>query len=162
MFEDNETLQSWHHQQEVFEQKAANAEQNFESSKFYATDDFRAKVLIKVHDAVTVSNAVFKPMVRLASVTDDTFEPYCGGKASPSPDYPQDVHGISTSKIPTGSNLLKITATNETKNGVTFTVNNDGTITANGTASANITYYIAQKPSFKFYLYLDWERKYFP
>lgn len=34
-----------------------------------------------------------------------------------------------------GKNRFKITATSNTVNGVTFTVNNDGTITANGTAS---------------------------
>ena len=34
-------------------------------------------------------------------------------------------------------NLLKRTDTSETKNGVTFTVNEDGSVTANGTATAN-------------------------
>ena len=34
-------------------------------------------------------------------------------------------------------NLLKNTAVSQTKNGVTFTVNEDGSVTANGTATAN-------------------------
>lgn len=37
----------------------------------------------------------------------------------------------------TGKNLLRNTATSKTVNGVTFTVNADGSVTCNGTASAN-------------------------
>lgn len=37
----------------------------------------------------------------------------------------------------TGKNLLKNTSVSQTKNGVTFTVNSDGTVIANGTASAD-------------------------
>ena len=40
----------------------------------------------------------------------------------------------------TGKNLLKNTATSRTLNGVTFTVNADGSVTANGTASARAIY----------------------
>lgn len=40
-------------------------------------------------------------------------------------------------------NLLKVASTTQTVNGVTFTVNDDQTITVNGTASATITYVIA-------------------
>lgn len=36
-----------------------------------------------------------------------------------------------------GKNLLQNTASSQTKNGVTFTVNNDGSVTCNGTASNN-------------------------
>jgi hypothetical protein len=36
-----------------------------------------------------------------------------------------------------GKNLIENTATTQTKNGVTFTVNNDGSVTANGTATAD-------------------------
>ena len=41
-------------------------------------------------------------------------------------------------------NLLKNTATSQTVNGITFTVNEDGSITANGTASANLTFTVFQ------------------
>ena len=50
--------------------------------------------------------------------------------------------------VDTGAkNLLKITAQSQTVSGVTFTVNNDGTITVNGTNStdANIFYYLVQR-----------------
>ena len=43
-----------------------------------------------------------------------------------------------TDMIDSGAkNRLQITAENKTHNDITFTVNNDGTVTANGTASAN-------------------------
>lgn len=42
-------------------------------------------------------------------------------------------------------NLLKNTATTATKNGVTFTVNADGSVTATGTATANTNFDIAKK-----------------
>lgn len=45
----------------------------------------------------------------------------------------------------TGKNLLKNTASSQTINGVTFTVNADGSITVNGTATANIIDYFINK-----------------
>lgn len=44
-----------------------------------------------------------------------------------------------------GKNLLKVTATTQTVSGVTFTVNADGTIVANGTATAQIYFLVANK-----------------
>ena len=70
---------------------------------------------------------------------DDTWEPYTNG-ASPNPDYPQEINIAgsdgSVGVVSCGKNLLKNTATTQTVNGVTFTVNEDGSVTANGTASA--------------------------
>lgn len=67
------------------------------------------------------------------------WEPYTGGKPSPSVEYPQVVEvGV------TGTNLLKYPYSSATMtiNGVTFTDNGDGTITANGTATQNAYYYL--------------------
>lgn len=41
-----------------------------------------------------------------------------------------------------GTNLLKNTATTQTVNGITYTVNADGSVRANGTATANAYFYI--------------------
>lgn len=49
---------------------------------------------------------------------------------------------IKLNKI-TGKNLIISTAQTQTINGVTFTVNNDGTITANGTATGYVNYTIS-------------------
>lgn len=46
---------------------------------------------------ITVNNATFYPMIRLATETNATYEPYVGGTASPNPSYPQDIHGVGES-----------------------------------------------------------------
>lgn len=45
------------------------------------------------------------PMIRLSSVSDDTYEPFTNG-ASPNPDYPQEVHIVS------GDNEINVTGRN--------------------------------------------------
>lgn len=87
-------------------------------------------LLVRVYSGQSASNLTFYPMIRKASITDATYEPYVGGTPSPSPDYPQDIGVVGASY-----NLFKNTATSQPKSGVTFTVNNDGSVTANGTVS---------------------------
>ncbi len=92
------------------------------------------------------NNVKFYPMIRLASITDNTYEPYTNG-ASPNPVYPQDIHCVSgdnTIKI-VGKNLFKYPYENTTitKNGITFTDNGNGSITINGTATAQTIFYIS-------------------
>ena len=97
-------------------------------------------VNIYIKNGINVSNLKFYPMIRLASITDSTYEPYVGGIASPNPDYPQDItvsgSDGSVEVKSVGKNLFENTATTQTVNGVTFTVNEDKSITVNGTASA--------------------------
>jgi hypothetical protein len=58
-------------------------------------------------------------------------------------DAVQDLHGYDAPWVGgSGKNKLPNTASNETVSGVTFTVNSDGTITANGTASNLIFFQI--------------------
>lgn len=68
-----------------------------------------------------------------------SFEPYVGGPA-PNPDYPQDVQvvtGAQTVKV-TGKNLWgNIAQYSRSTNGIDFVTNQDGTISATGTATAN-------------------------
>ena len=53
-------------------------------------------------------NVFFFPMIRRADVTDGTFEPYVGEKASPSIDYPQEIISLSNAQIIfQGKNLFK-------------------------------------------------------
>lgn len=68
-----------------------------------------------------------------------SYEPYTGEIPSPNPDYPQEIEVID------GVNLLENKAITQTINGVTFTVNEDGSIMVNGTATANITFKINNK-----------------
>lgn len=70
------------------------------------------------------------------------FEKYTGGQPSPSSDYPQEITTLTFDKITRrGKNLLDNVAISRTVNGLTFTVNEDKTITVNGTATkyTNVT-----------------------
>ena len=73
------------------------------------------------------TNITLYPMIRLSSVSDATFEPY----SNICPIYP-----------PHHENLLNVTGVTQTTNGVTFTVHDDGSVTANGTATANAIFYL--------------------
>lgn len=70
-------------------------------------------------------------------------EPYSVGKASPSPDYPQDLTSIENTTVTImGKNLLNHQGTSKTMNGITFTVNEDKSIHVNGTATGSTSYYL--------------------
>jgi hypothetical protein len=58
--------------------------------------EFSCRIYIASGKAVDLT---FKPMIRLASVTDATYEPYVGGTASPNPDYPQEIKNVEVSEI---------------------------------------------------------------
>lgn len=79
--------------------------------------------------------------VQVQLETGDTatdFEPYVGGVPAPNPNYPQAINTVTGEQTVTilGKNLLKITEPSSTVADVTFTMNEDGTITLNGTATA--------------------------
>lgn len=86
-------------------------------------------VRIGINSGVTADNIIVKPMIRPASDPDSTFVPYGMARIG--------------SKV-TGKNLLKNNSTGGTTNGITFTVNDDGTVTANGIATDNAQIYINQ------------------
>lgn len=48
-----------------------------------------------------------------------------------------EISGMYKQETTTGKNLLEVVATSQTINGITFTINKDKTITANGTANGN-------------------------
>ena len=101
---------------------------------------------IRIASGYTCDNLTFYPMVRKADIEDDTYEPYyepittnlylpeqikmVGDEAEYADYQEQKLHRVR-------KNLLQNTVKSQTKNGVTFTVNNDGSVTCNGTASNN-------------------------
>ena len=101
-----------------------------------------------------VNNLKIRPYLVKGSYTTSTippYEPYVGGIPSPNPNYPQDIHVVSgDNKINVvGKNLLPIsTLATQTKNGITFTNNNNGSYTFNGTASAYTTFVLNNNLSF--------------
>lgn len=83
-----------------------------------------------VYSGSTVDTVVY-PQLESGS-TATTYEPYTGGAPAPSPSYPQEI------KCVRGRNLLpsELSIIDAPSNGITWTINNDGSITANGTASS--------------------------
>lgn len=87
-------------------------------------------------------NFTIYPMLELGTEAT-AYEPYTGGQPSPSPDYPQEIKSVVNPIVKVcGKNLLPFpySNTSKTQNGVTFDVQNDGTIHIYGTASAT-TYF---------------------
>lgn len=85
-----------------------------------------------ISNLVSNSCTIVKPMLYFGATTDEVeYEKYTGGIASPSPEYPQEIEVLEA------PNLLPYpyTETTKTVNGITFTDNDDGTITLNGTAT---------------------------
>ena len=64
----------------------------------------------------------------------DNWEPYVGGNPSPNPDYPQEIKSIEGIH-----NYFKI-ADSQTKNGITFTKNEDGSFDIIGTSTARTVF----------------------
>lgn len=106
------------------------------------------KMVFFVVSGTTLSNAVIKPYLGFydGKVYNKEYALYAdSAKYGPfirkayksldaqNADIIDDVDGV---------NLLKITATTQTINGVTFTVNDDGSVTVNGTATTNIFNYV--------------------
>lgn len=82
-------------------------------------------------------------------------EPVQAGSGDPSPDNIRAISGWTGATLyHKGKNLLPNTGETATSNGVTFTVNSDGTVTVNGTATANTSFYIAAQsvvtPAFQY------------
>ena len=77
-----------------------------------------------------------------------------GSTALPYEPYGASVTGDNSIEV-VGKNLLENIATTQTTNGITFTINEDKTIIANGTASANIYFILGNitlKPSTPYFL----------
>lgn len=71
------------------------------------------------------------------------YEPYTGGKPSPSPEFPQEIKAVVNPTIKThGKNLLNATMRNKTQYGLTCVNNGDGTYTFNGKATDTVDFYI--------------------
>lgn len=95
---------------------------------------------VLVYAGATLSNVVFRPMLN-AGTTALPYQPYFKG-----------LKNASFEKIvSTGKNLVPYPYEKSTKteNGITFTVNSDGSITANGTTTVNPSIFNLAKISLK-------------
>lgn len=99
------------------------------------------QIYLVIKGGFTANNLKFYPMVRLAS-TDETYEPYVGGKPSPSSSYQQEIKSVK------GKNLLDCRGlTEQTTNEITFTPVYDENgnllyINVNGKATEQANYYL--------------------
>lgn len=101
------------------------------SREFTIDTTTSVQIAIFIQKGLTINNLLFKPMLREATIADDTYEQY---GASPSPDNLSKIENLE------GENICPSLNTTRTINGVTFTKNKDGSITMNGTATAKTTY----------------------
>lgn len=97
-------------------------------------DETQIAVITSLHDGDNV-NAKFRLTISTDTLAE--YEPYTGGKPSPSPDYPQEINVIENPVLKvTGRNLLKIEDSSSTNRGTTLS-SNANVLTISGTASEN-------------------------
>ena len=66
------------------------------------------------------------------------YEPYTGGKPSPSPDYPQEITNLNKSEIVTvGKNIVELYDNKVTSKGIDVTIKPSGQLLLNGTGTDN-------------------------
>ena len=105
------------------------------------------RMFYRVKENTSVANAILKVMINSGSESLP-WEPYTGGQPSPSPDYPQEIVNSGNWNDESqkweyevkvqGKNLIPFPylASDKTQNGLTFTVQEDGGVKVNGTATA--------------------------
>lgn len=97
---------------------------NGSEKRFTVNEEKTISVNIRVMEGVAIDNARFYPMV---SVEGGAYEPYTGGKPSPSPDYPQELFSIEDLTVYVcGGNLFNFNGIADTD---VIKRNADGSIT---------------------------------
>jgi len=108
---------------------------SFKETPFTITEETTINVNCTLTTNTTYNDTIY-PMIRLADIEDDTYEPYVGGVTSPNPDYPQEIISVGDSGTlevkSCRKNLFQNTVTSRTANGVEGTLHEDGTFTLNG------------------------------
>ena len=107
---------------------------------FTISNDAYYGAYLFIGEGKTVPYTIISAQLEIRSVATD-YEPYSGGFASPSPEWPQETVDIVNPSVNIfGNNMLKISAVDQTINGVSFTINDDGSVTAKGTAAEAVFY----------------------
>ena len=91
-----------------------------------------------VNSGYVASNLVFKPMI--CTATDYAISPDFVPYAKSNYELTQNVRPVPRLVDAGAKNLLKIAAASQTINGVTFTVNDDGTVSVDGTNNTSSVY----------------------
>lgn len=128
-----------------------------QTSKSFSLDVDDGLYFIAVYTNVKSNvQGTIKPMIRYADILDDTYEPY---KESVDERVTKNTSDITVSKSDIAlsrttigyqcKNLLNLKSKvgTYTMNGLTYVINDDGSVTVNGTATANSFFYMLQKDS---------------
>lgn len=107
----------------------ANLNINNPTAKFTLTEDTAIYVRPYINSGTAQPQMTWYPMLRKADIDDPTYRPY-------NPQAIQNQLNAETGVLGV-RNLLPNNATNSTINGITYTVNSDGTVIADGTATAD-------------------------
>ena len=115
--------------------------QDYGSGSLFTYNELSANtnsVYIRVIKDVTYNNLIFKPMI-IAGENEKEYEQY---GATPSLKFPSEIKTVKDNVNLTvaNKNYINIENTSKTINGITFTVNSDGSILANGTATDRASY----------------------
>ena len=118
-----------------------------ENGGIFANNDefgWLKRVRLVIYKGATLNNLTFKPMI-LSGTEEKPYEPYTGGNPSPNPDYPQEIESIKDSiafkRI--GKNYNKYPYYDgdvNSKNGITYTAQNDYSIKIEGTSTGESYY----------------------
>lgn len=114
-----------------------NAEKEFD-----LVSDTLITVQIVIYANQTVSNLVFKPMIRRAEITDDSFQPYAKTNRELTVVGDEDRAALINQVDSGAKNLVNLNTsfTTHTHKGITYTNNGDGTINVAGTSNAADSY----------------------
>lgn len=105
-----------------------NAPIRISTSDFTGATKINTFVLAIKQGTKVTTPITIKPMVRKASILDSAFEPY----------HKDVVDVLREGEVIEGKNKLPSFPITQTINGITFTANSDGSVTLNGTSSAEI------------------------
>lgn len=96
-----------------------------------------AFIFIRIEKSgTTFNNVTIYPQINEGTTLLD-YEPYVGGKPSPSPEYQQEIKAVVNPTIKTVNNLIDVRRTNSgSAVGITFTINADGSVKLKGTATS--------------------------
>lgn len=100
-----------------------------------SSNSVQLTVRCQIENGYTANNVTFYPMIRKATETDPTYEPY----------YIPGVVSQEANNVLGAKNLFENTAVTVSKNGITMTVNNDKTVTLNGTATEQVVFFITKE-----------------
>ena len=115
----------------VFLQTLGNFQETSQNRTFSLAEDGNGTLYLVISaGAPTLNNVTLYPMI-YEGTEDKPYEQY---GAMPSPDYISSIVAVGSN-----ANELENTAKTQTIKDVTFTVNEDGTVVANGTASQQVT-----------------------